>query len=175
MSSSNPQIDLTLPDKHNRLILEEAAKSSTPQKLQSLLDQASTLKGSEQLVCESAAASGNVSVFRSVLERDPTKIDVLSQTLRLNAITGGVEIWKVLLAYDREVIQWGFGHRADLIGMVVNGGDVALLAFLLSEGADVEQSHFAYKPVLKFAKDEEASQEVVDLLVKYGATMKSSV
>lgn len=36
--------------------------------------------------------------------------------------------------------------------MVIDGGDVALLAFLLSEGADVERSYFAYSPVLKFAE-----------------------
>lgn len=59
--------------------------------------------------------------------------------------------------------------------MVIDGGDVALLAFLLSEGADFERSYFAYRPVLKFAEGIRVSREVIDLLANYGTTMKDSV
>lgn len=165
---------MTSSDNENRRILEEAAKSSSVETIEALLDQVPALEGSEQLVLESAAASGNIAVFQYLLKRN-VSIDVKSQSLRVKAICGGVEIWKVLLEHNHDMINWVFGHVADLIGMVVKQGDVSLLAFLLSEGADIEHSHYCYMPVLPFAKAEGASQETIDLLIRYGATMKSSV
>lgn len=74
------------------------------------------MEDAEQLVLESAAASGNVAVLRYFLKRKPT-LDVISQSLRY-AIQGGVEIWGVLLEHNHDLIGWQFGHRGDLIEKV---------------------------------------------------------
>ena len=59
--------------------------------------------------------------------------------------------------------------------MVVKRGNTPLLAFLVSGGASVEDSHYCHKLILSYAEAEGACKQMVDLLVKHGAMMKSAV
>jgi len=94
----------SLLDRQDRLILQEAANSETVDAIRYLLDLNSAMEDAEQLALESAAASGNVAVLRYFLKRKPT-LDVISQSLRYEAIQGGVKIWRVLLQHNHDLIE----------------------------------------------------------------------
>ncbi|KAK3707827.1 hypothetical protein LTR37_011829 [Vermiconidia calcicola] len=121
----------------------------------------------EQTVLEQSASAGNVAVFRHVLERMPEPL--LGMNLRLGAIRGGVEIWRALLAYNRDCMNWEIGHHGDALGQAVLKRNTDLVRYLLSEGIDVQNSNFVGMPVLPAAKSIGASPEIIELLEAYGA------
>lgn len=93
------------------------------------------------------------------------KDPLLGIFLRLYAIDGGVEIWKALLDYNHECIDWDICEHGNALGQAVLKRDVDLVRFLLEEGADVKNCNFVGMPVLQAAKGMNAGSDIVDLLV----------
>ncbi|KAI9818377.1 MAG: hypothetical protein M1827_000435 [Pycnora praestabilis] len=154
-------------EKQDRSILETAAKNGGVDVVRYLLDRKSTMDGSEQLVLEQAARTGNAAVFRYIVERNPQLLEA-SRTVGLDAINGGIEIWKIINEHNRHVMNRSWGHHGDVVHHVVKNNNVPLLAYLLDEGAEVERED---SPILQYTKHAGSSQEIVDLLVKHGANV----
>ncbi|KAI9688251.1 MAG: hypothetical protein M1822_001757 [Bathelium mastoideum] len=159
--------------RQDEIVLQAVAEAGDADMAKYILDRKSAVIDPEQSLLGAAAMHNNTAIFRYILERTPSLLT--KQKTGLQAFEGGVDIWKVILQLNHSLVNWEFGHSGNTVGFAVQRGDPSLLDFFLSEGADVEHSHVAYKPVLPFAKDIGASQEVIDLLLKYGATMKKSI
>lgn len=123
--------------------------------------------GAAQVVLEYSALKGNVALFQHMLQR--MQAPLLGKFLRLYAVTGGVEIWRALLAYNPDCLHWEIGEHGDALGQAVLEKDVALVRFLLEQGIDVQQSNFVGMPILPAAKSIDAGQEIVTLLTNHGA------
>ncbi|MCJ1388921.1 hypothetical protein MMC18_001772 [Xylographa bjoerkii] len=123
---------------------------------------------------EKAASTGNATMFKSILSSASDPCNHLHGSILLCAISGGVPIWKIILSYDHSCMNAEIRHSGSILGLVVNGRHVELVKYLLDEGVDVEHAHWAYKPILPFAKRIGASKEIVDMLIAHGATMKTS-
>ena len=130
-----------------------------------LLNRHSNFNEAEQVVLEGAAMTGKVVIFRYVLHRSLNPY--LGENLRYFAVK--------LLTFNHQCINWTIGHHGDAVGLAVGKKDAELVAFWLLEGADVERSNYCQLPILVFAKRVQASQEMIDLLVSYGARIKENL
>lgn len=76
----------------------------------------------------------------------------------MNAIDGGVEIWKIILVHDPRWKDHGFnGHRKYVLELLIDLEKPILLEFLLRKDADTDR---AGDPVLDMAKARRASPEI---------------
>ena len=161
-------------DQQDRRLLKAATRNASVGAIKCLLDRKSgSFPEAEQVVLQEAAMIGNANIFRYVLHRAARPF--LGEDLRYHAVVGGVPIWKELVAFNHECINWPIGHHGDAVGLAVQRRDLALVAYLLDEGADIERSHYVNVPVLNFAKQYAANQEIVDLLISRGARIKDDV
>lgn len=121
-----------------------------------------------QALSLSARLSRSVA-FSHLLSRHPTLTDSFkTQALLLNALDGGsVLIWRIILAHRPEAKNQRFGHFGTVIERCVIEGKMELLEYLLAEGATVEMPG---RPILLRARLCGASEEMKELLVRYGAT-----
>lgn len=159
-------------EKHGNKLLKAASRVAEPDAMARLLDLAQeTDTRAEMTVLEQTAISGNVGLFTWMLNErmKPTPEQLHNYWVRLYAVTGGVDIWKALLAYYHECISWPIGEHGDALGQAVLNRDAALVRFLLEEGIDVKASNFVGMPVLQAAKSTGADAELVELLRAYGA------
>lgn len=99
---------------HGHKLLKVSSRVADPNEIQQTLDTAlKTDSNAEQIVLEQSTLAGNVALFQHMLQRMPDPL--LGQKLRLNAITGGVDIWRALLAYKHECINWDIGEHGDAL------------------------------------------------------------
>ena len=90
-----------------------------------------------------------------------------SDPLLLAALTGGsIPIWRLILEHEPSAKDHRFGHFGIVVDRCVFNGDKDLLEFLLAEGARVEETG---RRILVRAEVCGASQEIKDLLLRYGA------
>lgn len=88
--------------------------------------------------------------------------------LLLSALTGAsVPIWRIILKHEPTAKNRRFCHYGTVVEQCVQGHKKELLEYLLGEGARVEQTG---RPILLRAKVCGASEEIKELLIKYGAT-----
>ncbi|MCJ1348807.1 hypothetical protein MMC31_007040, partial [Peltigera leucophlebia] len=104
--------------------------------------------------------------FAHLLTLHPSLTDSLNtEPFLLAALTGGsVPIWRIILAHEPTAKDRRFGHYGTVVERCVMGKKKELLEYLLGEGARVE------RPILLRAKACGASEEIRELLVRYGAT-----
>lgn len=153
---------------HGLKLLKVASRVADPNEILPTLEVASRAEPkAEQSVLEQSASAGNVAIFRYMLQRMPEPL--LGKELRLAAIRGGVAIWRALLAYNHDCINWEIGEHGDALGQAVLKRKADLVRFLLIEGIDVQNSNFVGMPVLPAAKSIGASPEIIDMLVAHGA------
>lgn len=107
--------------------------------------------------------------FLHLLNQHPSLTSSLAtEPLLLAALTGGsVPIWRIILSHEPMAKNRRFGHYGTVVERCVTGAKTELLAFLLQEGARVEMTG---RPILLRAKVCGASEEIRELLVRYGAT-----
>lgn len=109
------------------------------------------------------------------------------ESMLVCAMEGGTGIWKVILAHDRRYMDHEFsGHKGcvlEVLGRLareIEGGEVeseeakrneekkattmALLEYLLEEGADTER---AGDPILPYLRAERADPEVLKLVERF--------
>ena len=87
------------------------------------------------------------------------------ESILVNAMDGGVEIWKIILENDPGWKDHEFsGHRGCVLEVVVELGKKSLLEFLLQQGADTDR---AGDPVLELARARRAEPRMLDLIRKY--------
>ena len=112
------------------------------------------------MVLTKAARVGRADIVHLVLQRNPSL--GLQEDVRYNAITGGVSIWRELIAFDPKCVNFEIGHHGDAVGLAVSRNDADLVAFLLDEGgAEVQRSNYYYlMPVLPFAIRQKRTQEI---------------
>lgn len=126
-----------------------------------------------QLMLESSAKYGNVDVLQYLLQAYPS-IEI-SDDVRSAALEGGVEVWKALLTHSPGLIDRDFGEKGDLISMTALMNNVSLLTFFLEEGLDPNKSRFFTRSILDVVTgDVGIKPEIIDLLVKFGATPEKS-
>ena len=90
-----------------------------------------------------------------------------TEPLLLSALTGAsVPIWRIILTHEPTAKNRRFGHFGTVVEQCVQGHKKELLEYLLAEGARVEQTGM---PILVMAMVCGASEEIRDLLIRYGA------
>ncbi|CEJ85944.1 hypothetical protein VHEMI03965 [[Torrubiella] hemipterigena] len=87
--------------------------------------------------------------------------------------TQRLEHFKLFWAADPSVSTAYLGHTGNALGLVVLGGNVPLLRFLLEAGANPNDAQLMHRPAANFAIHS-ACSEIVNLLVDYGASIKES-
>lgn len=86
----------------------------------------------------------------------------------LSALTGAsVPIWRIILKHEPTAKNRRFGHFGTIVEQCVQGRKKELLEYLLAEGARVEQTG---RPILARAMVWGVSEDIKQLLIKYGAT-----
>jgi hypothetical protein len=115
----------------------------------------------------SAALSRPIS-FSDLITQHPTLTTSFNnQDLLINAVgSGSIPIWRIILAHRPEAKDQRFGHYGTVVERCVIGGERVLLEYLLAEGARVEATG---RPILLRARLCGASEEIKELLVRYGA------
>ena len=155
------------------MLAKHAAGSSSIEIIKLLLAGHEDNQRIRQLMLESAANSGNVDVLQYLLQAC-LSIEI-SDDVRSAALEGGVEVWKALLAHSPGLIDRDFGEKGDLISMTALMNNVPLLTFFLENGLDPNKSHFFTRSTLDVVTgDVGTKQEILDLLVKFGATPEKS-
>jgi len=121
-----------------------------------------------QYLTKESARHGNTVVFCYLLSRYPELLSTKNrnvESILVNALDGGVEIWKIILEHDPRWKDHEFsGHRGYVLELLVDLKKPILLEFLLQEGADTDR---AGDPVLDMAKARRASPEILELIKKY--------
>ena len=164
----------TLLDEWHELLFRQAAKSGSVEILQQLLDRYGTTTALNQLMLEQAAQHGNAPIFGFLLQQRPEA--VISDTVRSNALEGGVEIWKLILDHKPELINYDFGEKGDLLAMATLMNNVPLLRFLLAVGLNPNNSRLFTKPIIDVASSTPSLKpEILDLLHEYEATKEKSL
>ena len=129
-----------------------------------------------------SARTGNVAVFRSLAAAYPKFLTMRNrniESLLVNAIEGGVSIWKVILSHEPRFVSYEFhGHGGCLLEVVVRLGGLTAydvgrtseqskesawetFKYLLEQGPDLER---AGDPVLENLKSMKAEERVIELL-----------
>ena len=86
----------------------------------------------------------------------------------LSALTGAsVPIWRIILKHEPIAKNRRFRHFGTIVEQCVQGHKKELLEYLLAEGARVEQTGM---PILVRAMVCGASEDIKQLLIRYGAT-----
>lgn len=164
----------TLLDEWHELLFRQAAKLGSVEILQQLLDRYGTTALLNQLMLKQAAQHGNAAVFRFLLQQQPEA--VISDDVRLNALEGGVEIWKVILDHQPELINYDFGEKGDLLAMATMMNNVPLVGLFLAKGLDPNNSRLFTKPIIDVVSaNSSIKPEILDLLLQYGATKEKSL
>ena len=126
-----------------------------------------TLNPIQYLLTESARC-GNASIFRYVLSKHPKFLSTHNrnvESILVNAMDGGVEIWKVILEHDAGWKDHEFSrHRGCVLEVVIELEKKPLLEFLLQHGADTDR---AGDPIMESAEARRASPEMIELIKKY--------
>lgn len=169
-AENNPAAYDHLWQTHGPKLLKVASAFASPEEMdQALIPILQSDPKAEQIVLEHSAARGNVALLQHMLQRMRPPPQALGTFLRLHAVTGGVEIWRALLAYNPECLHWEIGEHGDALGQAVLKKDTELVRFLLAQGINVKNSNFVGMPVLPAAKGVGANSEIIDLLTSYGA------
>lgn len=87
--------------------------------------------------------------------------------------TQRLEYFKLFWEADPSVSTAYLGHTGNALGLVVLGGNVPLLRFLLKAGANPNYAQLMHRPAVNFAVHS-ACSEIVNLLLDYGASVKES-
>ena len=154
-------------------LLKTAAGSGSIEIVQQLRGRYSTTESLNQIMLGAAAQKCNVEVFKFLLQQGG--IAGISDHVRSLALEGGVEIWKAILDYNPELINYDFGEKGDPISMAVLMNNAPLLAFFLDQGLDPNKSRLFSKPIIDVATSKPpVKKEVLDLLVQHGATREKS-
>ncbi|KAJ5574102.1 uncharacterized protein N7459_008529 [Penicillium hispanicum] len=167
--SENPEVLESLLSQRDEQLLSEAAPSASIPGIACLLNRiAPRFPRAYQVVLEFSAMAGNSDVFRYVIDRYPDRD--LGVDVRYYAVSGGVEIWKTLLAIQPDFLDEPIGYFGDPLALSVHKENNTLVAFLLERGANVKASNYLGMPVLPYARKKEGiTTETLDLLAKYGA------
>ncbi|KAL8771462.1 MAG: hypothetical protein Q9209_003132 [Squamulea sp. 1 TL-2023] len=161
-------------DQWHKLLFRHVAETGSPEILQHLLDRYGTTPVLNQLMLEEAAQHGNAAVFRYLLQHQPDT--AITDSVRSNALQGGVEIWKVIHDHQPELLNRDFGEKGDLIAMATLMNNVPLLHFFLAVGLDPNKSRFFMSPIIDVASANSSIQpEILELLLRYGVTKEKSL
>lgn len=160
-------------DEWSAMLLKHAAESGSIDTIKVLLTRHESNQRLDQIMLESAARKGNADVLRYLLQQNPSL--VIDDGVRSCALEGGVEVWKAILTHSPESINQDFGEKGDLISMAALMNNVPLLSFFLERGLDPNKSHVFAQPTLAaITSNPSAKQEIIDLLIKFGATAEDS-
>ena len=191
MSAKNPLLNATstndfrtlhsLLNDQDRQLFSQIAKNGTPETAAYLLSRHSvpedysrdvissnpTVNPIQYLACRSAS-SGNAALFRYLSNQYPSLLSTWNHNIEdilVNAIEGGVDIWKIILDHDPHWKDHEFGaHKDYVLERVVEYEEKELLEFLLKEGADTDREG---APVLEEARLRGADSETLELIKKY--------
>ena len=111
-------------------------------------------------------------MFRYLLTQSPSLLSTKNnnnvrnvESILINAIDGGVQIWKIILEHDVRLRDHEFsGHRGCTLEQVVEYESMDLLEMLLKEGADTDR---AGDSLLELARVRGAGREMLELIKKY--------
>ena len=107
-------------------------------------------------------------LFRYLLDQYPTLLTTYNRNVEdilVNAMEGGVSIWKIVLEHDSRWMDHEFtAHRECVLEFVLKDNRMELLEFLLKEGADTDR---AGDPVLEMVRLHRADCETMELVKKY--------
>lgn len=117
-----------------------------------------------------SARQGNVDVFRYLLSAHPVLLSTHNrnvESILVNAMDGGVEIWRIILEHDPRWKDHEFSrHQGCVLEMDIKLQEPVILDFLLQQGADTDR---AGDPVLEMARSMRAPPEIIELIRKYSA------
>jgi hypothetical protein len=105
--------------------------------------------------------------FQHILETYGLRSELSDRSVLLNAIDGGVPIWKIILEHAPSAKNYRFGHYGSVVERCIMWGEEELLTFLLENGAQVEREGGI--PALKRAELCDASEGIKAVLRKHGA------
>ncbi|KAL8781354.1 MAG: hypothetical protein Q9213_006043 [Squamulea squamosa] len=124
-----------------------------------------------QYLLERAACHGNAALVRHLLATYPD-LDLKSQTLGLNALTGGIEIWKALVEKEPDLKNMHYGHSGSVVEKCVFYDHPEILRFLLEQGAKVEDEG---RPILHIAEIRESSEEIRGMVIESQTVPPSTI
>ncbi|KAL2046381.1 hypothetical protein N7G274_001828 [Stereocaulon virgatum] len=170
----------SLLDDQDRQLLSQIAQNGTPETAAYLLsrypipkdfsqDSPSNriLNPTQYLACESARL-GNTAVFRYLNNQYPSLLSTHNrcvESILVNAIDGGVGIWKIILEHHPSWKNHEFsGHKGCVLEFALELRNKDVLEFLLREGADTDR---AGDPLLELARRRGAESEILELIKKY--------
>ncbi|KAJ5884642.1 hypothetical protein N7495_009152 [Penicillium taxi] len=156
-------------DKRDAILLSEAAQYASVPGIRCLLDRLSPdFPNANQIVLEYSAMAGNFKVFDYMIE-NCQDLD-LGVNLRYYAISGGVEIWKILLKIRPELLDEPIGHFGDPLALSVHKENNELVVYLLKQGADAKDSNLSGISALRLArKNQGITADTLRLLESYVA------
>ena len=185
ISTNNLPALRALFDAQDRQLYSQVAQTGTPETAAYLLSRHPTpnkecsqylakpdptLNSIQYLVRESAR-NANALLFRYLLDQYPSLLSNSNKDPRnverilVNAMTGGVSIWEIILERDAQWMNVEFsGHRGCVLELVVRLGKKELLEMLLKKGADTMR---AGDPVLELARAWGADRDMLELIMKY--------
>lgn len=169
-NSSHEDVGSTLKDK----LLDACSRGNLPE-LKLLLSEQDA-KGTHsaplvQLMLQTSAKNGHVGVVAFLLDSNPTiEIDI---DLAYYAAWGGMEVYKLLLSKDPNVIKWRYDRYGDAVIVAVSSQNIDFLRFLLDNGADpgrslMESGRYGCLLAVEIAALR-STEEVVRLLIRHGA------
>lgn len=121
-----------------------------------------------QYLMNESARHGNVAVFRYLVSANPLFLTTHNRNIEsilINAMDGGIDIWRIILEHDPKWKDYEFsGHRGCVLEIAIDLQKPVILEFLLQQGADTDR---AGDPVVELARARKAGPEILDLLRKY--------
>lgn len=126
-----------------------------------------------QLMLQKAAEKSHATVVAFLLDANPQiAIDVY---LARSAAWGGIEVYKLLLSKNPDIISWKFDHFGDAVIAAVKTQNIRFLRFLLDNGADpgrslTESGRFIRSLAVEVAVLQ-STEEIVRILVSHGAVL----
>lgn len=123
-----------------------------------------------QYLLNESARQGNVAVFRHLVSTNPVLLTTHNRNIEsvlVNAMDGGVEIWRVILEHDSKWKDYEFSkHQGCVLEVAIRLKKLAILEFLLQQNADTDR---AGDPLLECAVARRADIKILDLIKKYSA------
>ena len=169
---------IALLDEWHRALFIHTAESGSAESLQHLLDRYGIANAPCQTMLEQAAEKGNVATFRMLLQQEHQIRPIISLDVRMKAVAGGLEIWWAIYDHQPKLIQYRFGHHGNLLSLATRSDNPELVQFCLEHGMDpnsYESGFLGVKPIMVIAAEWPSIRpEILDLLVKYGATKEKS-
>jgi hypothetical protein len=126
-----------------------------------------------QTMLGTATRHNQASTMRFLFKRSTDAPAMVTRQVIIDAIDGGLDAFKVLVEQKAEAITGSLGHMGDPLASVAMKGDIAFTTFLLSKGANPNQSELFGRPIIATASGN-STPEIVRLLLENGANIKAT-